>query len=52
MPPQPNSVIRNLKSADTFSGVIDRKLKKELALGWILGPYDVVPNYPNYRILE
>ena len=50
MPPQPTSVIHNLQSADTFSGVIDHKLNKELALGRILGPYHVVPNYPNYRI--
>ena len=50
VPPQPTSVIRNLHSADTFSSVIDRKITKELALGRILGPYDVMPNYPNYRI--
>ena len=50
MPPAPTSVIRNLQSADTFTGVIDRKLNKELALGRILGPYDVMPNYPIYRI--
>ena len=37
-------------SADTFSSVIDRKIAKELALGRILGPFDVMPNYPNYRI--
>ena len=40
MPPQPTSVVCNLKSADTFSGVTVRKLKKELALGRILGSYD------------
>ena len=50
VPPPPTSVIRNLQSADTFSTVINRKLTKELVLGRILGPYDVMPNYPNYRI--
>ena len=50
VPPPPTSVIRNRQSADTFSTVIDRKLTKELVLGRILGPNDVMPNYPNYRI--
>ena len=48
VPPPPTSAIRNLHSADIFSAVIDRKLTKELVLGQIIGPYDVVPNYPNY----
>ena len=46
MPPPPTYVIRNLQAADTFSGVIDRKLKKEIALGRIVGPYVVVPFSP------
>ena len=50
VPPPPTSGIRNLHSADTFSSVIDRKIAKELTLGRILGPYEVMPNYPNYRI--
>ena len=50
VPPPPTSGIRNLHSANTFSSVIDRKIAKELALGRILGPYEVMPNYPNYRI--
>ena len=43
LPPQRGEVVSNLKSADEFAEVIDRKLAKELALGRILRPYDVPP---------
>ena len=35
--PQRGEVVSNLKSADEFAGVIDRKIVKEVALGQMLG---------------
>ena len=43
-------MVSNVKSADEFAEVIYRKLAKELALGRILGPYDVPPTCLRYRI--
>ena len=43
-------MVINLKSAEEFAEVIDRKLAKELALGRIIGPYDVPPTCLRYRI--
>ena len=50
LPPQRGEVVSNLKSADEFAEVIDRKIAKELALGRILGAYDVQPTCQRYRI--
>ena len=50
LPPQRGKAVSKLKSADKFAEVIDRKLAKELALGRILGPYDVPPTCLRYRI--
>ena len=43
VPPRDNTQVGNLKSADEFSEVIDRKLSKELVMGRILGPYTIPP---------
>ena len=43
VPPRDNTQVGNLKSAGEFSGVIDRKLSKELVMGRILGPYTIPP---------
>ena len=50
LPPQRGEVVSNVKAADEFAEVIYRKLAKELALGRILGPYDVPPTCLRYRI--
>ena len=50
LPSKRGEVVSNLKSADEFAGVIDHKIAKELALGRILGPYDVPPTCQQYRI--
>ena len=42
--------VRNLQSAFQLPYVIDTKIRKELALGRIIGPYQIVPSIPNYRI--
>ena len=42
--------VRNLQSAFQLPHVIDTKIRKELALGRIIGPYQIVPSIPNYRI--
>ena len=43
-----NSVI-NLRSAFTLPHVVDAKIKKELTLNRILGPYNFPPNVPGFR---
>ena len=40
----------NLKSADDYAYIIDKKVANELLLGRVLGPYDVPPTCINYRI--
>ena len=40
----------NLKSADEYAYIIDKKVANELLLGRVLGPYDVPPTCVNYRI--
>ena len=42
--------IKNLQSAFRLPHVIDDKIRKELALGRIIGPYDVAPGFYNYVI--
>ena len=42
--------VRNLQSAFQLPHVIDTMIRKELALGRIIGPYQIVPSIPNYRI--
>ena len=50
LPPQPEVHKGNLQSAEEYSGVIDAKIAKELASGRVLGPFDVSPSMPNYRV--
>ena len=50
VPPRDNTQVGNLKSADEFSGVIDRKLSKELVMGRILGPYTILPAMAKFRV--
>ena len=50
VPPRDNTQVGNLKSADEFSGVIDRKLSKELVMGRILGPYTIPPAMAKFRV--
>ena len=50
LPPQPEVHKGNLQSAEEYSGVIDAKIVKELASGRVLGPFDVSPSMPNYRV--
>ena len=42
--------VRNLQSAFQLPHVIDTKIRKELALCRIIGPYPIVTPLPNYRI--
>ena len=42
--------INNLKSADEYAYIIDKKVANELLLGWVLGPYDAPPTCVNYRM--
>ena len=42
--------IKNLKTAFEFPHIIDVKLKKEIGLGRIIGPYDSIPKEDNFRI--
>lgn len=48
--PVQKGVVKNMKSAFEFPHVIDVKLKKELELGRILGPFHIPPINPAYRI--
>lgn len=50
LPKQANKDVRNLKSADEFPNIIDRKIRKELELGRILGPFDVPPPIHNFTV--
>ena len=50
VPPRDNTQVGNLKSAGEFSGVIDRKLSKELVMGRILGPYTIPPALAKFRV--
>lgn len=50
LPTQFDVNVCNLKSADEYPQVIDKKIAKELSLGRVLGPYDVPPSCHNYRI--
>ena len=43
-------LVKNLQSAYQLPLVVDNKLKKELQLGRILGPYGTPPAVANYRI--
>ena len=40
----------NLKPADEYAYIIDKKVANELLLRRVLGPYDVPPTCVNYRI--
>ena len=42
--------VSNLRSAFELPQVIDVKLKKELDLGRIVGPYEEVPKFDNFRL--
>ena len=42
--------IKNLKTAFEFPHIIDVKLKKEIGLGRIIGPYDSIPEEDNFII--
>lgn len=50
IPAQACRLVTNLRSAFTFPQVIDAKIKKELSLNRILGPYSVLPDVPRFRI--
>lgn len=49
-PVQSQTLTKNLKSAFEYPEVIDAKIKKELKLGRIIGPCNVPPNVPNFRV--
>ena len=50
VPVQKGKGVKNMRSTFEFPQVTDFKLKKELALGRIVGPFDVPPTNPAYRI--
>ena len=46
VPVQKGEGVKNMRSTFEFPQVIDFKLKKELVLGRIVGPFDVPPTNP------
>ena len=48
--PSPGPLVRrSLTSALSFPDIVDADLK-ELALGYILGPYSALPDFPKFRV--
>ena len=50
IPAQKDTKVSNMKSAFQFPHFIDDKLRKELALGRILVPFNVQPKDPTFRM--
>ena len=50
IPPPGGSIPHNLISARQHSDVVTNKIRKELALGRVIGPFDSAPNFNKYRV--